>query len=103
MFTLQQLNHLFNVKLRRSDVRYRLDENDKATRVLEEKVAELERWRIDLEDRIAKRSQHVDDVLEERLKQINACKKEYRANFDVCSTNHSLNNQRHKDNQETFR
>ena len=61
MFTLQNLNHLFNVKLRRSDVRLRLDENDKATRVLEQKVAELEKWRIDIEERIANRSKEVDE------------------------------------------
>ena len=61
MFTLEQLNHFFNVKLRRSDVRYRLDENDKATRVLENKVDELEKWRLELEDRIAKRIEHVDE------------------------------------------
>ena len=80
------------MKLRRSDVRSRLDENDKATRLLEDKVAELEKWRVDLEDRIDKWSKHVDDILEERLNQINACKKELRANFDECSTNHTLNN-----------
>ena len=61
MFTLQNLNHLFNAKLRRSDVRLRLDENDKATRVLEQKVAELEKWRIDIEERIANRSKEVDE------------------------------------------
>ena len=61
MFTLQNLNHLFNVKLRRSDVRLRLDENDKATRVLEQKVEELEKWRIDIEERIANRSKEVDE------------------------------------------
>ena len=51
MFTLNQLHKLFNLQLRRSDVRKRLDENDSATRVLEDKVAELERWRLDLEQR----------------------------------------------------
>ena len=66
MFTLFQLHQLFNVQLRRSDVRFRIDENDKATRVLEDKVAELERWREDLEDRIAKRSSYVDEVFENK-------------------------------------
>ena len=64
MFTLQNLNHLFNVKLRRSDVRLRLDENDKATRVLEQKVEELEKWRIDIEERIANRNKEVDEQFE---------------------------------------
>ena len=49
------------MKLRRSDVRLRLDENDKATRVLEQKVEELEKWRIDIEERIANRSKEVDE------------------------------------------
>ena len=61
MFTIQNLNDLFNVKLRRSDVRLRLDENDKATRVLEQKVEELEKWRIDIEERMANRNKEVDE------------------------------------------
>lgn len=103
MFTLQQLHDLFNVQLRRSDVRYRLDENDKATRVLEQKVDDLEKWRIDLEDRIKKRSKEVDGWLDHKQDQINACKKEYRENFAICEDNHRINNQRHLDNQETFK
>ena len=66
MFTLQNLNHLFNVKLRRSDVRLRLDENDKATRVLEQKVEELEKWRIDIEERIANRNKEVDEQFDHK-------------------------------------
>ena len=66
MFTLQNLNHLFNVKLRRSDVRLRLDENDKATRILEQKVEELEKWRIDIEERIANRSKEVDEQFDHK-------------------------------------
>ena len=61
MFTIQNLNDLFNVKLRRSDVRLRLDENDKATRILEQKVEELEKWRIDIEERMANRNKEVDE------------------------------------------
>ena len=61
MFTIQNLNDLFNVKLRRSDVRLRLDENDKATRVLEQKVEDLEKWRIDIEERMANRNKEVDE------------------------------------------
>ena len=92
MFTLQQLHDLFNVKLRRSDVRHRLDANDKATRVLEQKVDDLEKWRIDLEERIQKRSKEVDEWLDHKQDQINACKKEYRENFATCQDNHHLNN-----------
>ena len=66
MFTLQNLNHLFNVKLRRSDVRLRLDENDKATRILEQKVEELEKWRIDIEERITNRSKEVDEQFDHK-------------------------------------
>ena len=61
MFTIQNLNDLFNVKLRRSDVRLRLDENDRATRILEQKVEELEKWRIDIEERMANRNKEVDE------------------------------------------
>ena len=80
------------MQLRRSDVRFRLDENDKATRVLEQKVDELEKWRIDLEERFATRNKEVDGWLDHKQDQINACKKEYREKFDECSTNHTLNN-----------
>ena len=61
MFTIQNLNDFFNVKLRRSDVRLRLDENDRATRILEQKVEELEKWRIDIEERMANRNKEVDE------------------------------------------
>ena len=74
MFTLYQLHRLFNVQLNRSDVRYRLDENDKATRVLEDKVAELERWREDLEERIKKRSEYDDTMFDAKQHPINVFK-----------------------------
>ena len=45
------MNQLFNIKLRRSDVRKRLDVNDEDTVVLQDKVAELMMWRKDLEER----------------------------------------------------
>ena len=56
MFTLDQIQCLFHVLLRRSHVRARLTTEEKAIRVLEAKVAELEGWRPDIEERIAKRT-----------------------------------------------
>ena len=49
MFTLRQIHDLFNVLLKRSNVQARLTREEEKTRVLEEKVAELEAWRPDLE------------------------------------------------------
>ena len=62
MWSLYQLHRLFQVQLRRSDVRNRLDINDDRTVVLENKVAELERWRIDLEARIKATTEHNDET-----------------------------------------
>ena len=64
MFTLDQLQDLFNVLLRRSHVRTRLTTEEKAIRVLEAKVAELEKWRPDIESRIEARTKHVDLTFE---------------------------------------
>ena len=60
MFTLDQIQALFHVLLRRSHVRSRLTTEEKAIRVLEAKVAELEKWRPDIEERIKKREQEVN-------------------------------------------
>ena len=60
MFTLDQIQALFNVLLRRSHVRARLTTEEKAIRVLEAKVAELEKWRPDIEERIKKRNEDVN-------------------------------------------
>ncbi len=55
MFTIEQIHQLFHLLLRRSKVRARLDVNDEETRDARERIAELERWRIELEERWEKR------------------------------------------------
>ena len=49
MFNLRQIHDLFNVLLKRSNIQARLTTEEEKTRVLQEKVAELEAWRPDLE------------------------------------------------------
>ena len=49
MFTLRQIHDLFNVLLKRSNIQTRLTNEEEKTRVLQEKVAELEAWRPDIE------------------------------------------------------
>lgn len=49
MFSIEQLIQLFNVKLAKSYLRKQLTENNTATSVLQEKVGELERWRLKFE------------------------------------------------------
>lgn len=49
MFSLEQLQQLFRLQLRRSNVRKRIDINDEETLILQMKVSELEKWRVDLE------------------------------------------------------
>lgn len=102
MFTLEQLNHFFNVKLRRSDVRYRLDENDKATRVLEDKVDVLEKWRIELEDRIAKRIDFVDDSFKNVARRFDATNKNHKELDDLCHVQFKKNDSRYEETQTTF-
>ena len=45
MFTLEQMNQLFNLLLRSSNVRKRLDTNDVVTEELRKKVENFELWR----------------------------------------------------------
>ena len=52
MFTLDQLQHLFNVQFKRTHLLKRMTVNEAAVRELEEKVAALEKWRPDIEERI---------------------------------------------------
>ena len=60
MFTLDQIQHLFHALLRKSKVRSRLTTEEDKIRVLEAKVAELERWRPELTEKINKREKDVD-------------------------------------------
>ena len=61
MVTLDQMQALFHVLLRRSKVRARLTTEEKAIRILEQKVAELEKWRPDIEQRIKEREADVNN------------------------------------------
>ena len=49
MFNLKQIHDLFNVLLKRSNIQTRLTNEEEKVRVLQEKVAELEGWRPDIE------------------------------------------------------
>ena len=71
--------------------------------MLEEKVAELERWRIDLEDRVKTRAEHVDETFDSKQHQIDTFKKNTGENFDQCADNQRVAVQRHLENQETFK
>ena len=61
MWTVSQLHQLFHLLLRRSKVRSRLDINDADTAKLQKQVAELERWRGELENRWAERHTEVNN------------------------------------------
>ena len=49
MFNLKQIHDLFNVLLKRSNIQTRLTNEEEKVRVLQEKVADLEAWRPDIE------------------------------------------------------
>ena len=63
LFTIQQIQHLFNVLHRRSMIHDRMTAHEERTKILEAKVAELEKWRPLLEGRIQKRETDVDSKL----------------------------------------
>lgn len=62
---------MFNLQLGRSKVRARLDRNDDETAVLKSKVAELERWRAELEARLNVRNSQVDTNFDNVRNRIN--------------------------------
>ena len=66
-----------------------MTENERATRVLEQKVAELEKWRPQLEDRIKKRSEAVDKKFEHSHDLLEAHKGNVKDQFMICSINHN--------------
>ena len=81
MFTLDQLQHLFNVQFKRTHLMKRMSVNEAATRVLEEKVAALESWRPDIEERIAKRTKMVDVLIAEEDLRLKKFKKTVEEEF----------------------
>ena len=81
--------------MRRSHVQARLTTEEKAIRVLEAKVAELEKWRPDLEQRIKDRSEHVDKEFQEHHNRLEAFKGEVKEQFQVCAMNHTTNDDRY--------
>ena len=83
--------------LKRSKVRARLTKEESCIRVLEEKVAALEAWRPDIEQRIEKRELDVDENFKLINDRIEAFKGEVKEQNSVCSANHALNDNRHDD------
>ena len=76
-------------------MRKRLDENIDDTRVLEAKVAELERWRFDLEDRFKEERDSTTDRFSQVHRRIDVFKKEFKEEFDTCAGNRERNNTRY--------
>ena len=60
LFTIEQIQHLFNVLHRRSIIHDRMTAHEQRTKILEDKVAELEKWRPLIEGHIEKREADVD-------------------------------------------
>ena len=81
-FTLETLQHLVNVQLRRSEVQARLTREEEKVKVLEAKVAELEKWRPDIEERIAARWKFSDKKRQELWKQIDENRLYSEENFE---------------------
>jgi chaperonin cofactor prefoldin len=61
MFSIDQFHQLFHYFMNRSKARKRLDKNDTDTARLQNQVAELEKWREDLESRLKNKHQQIDD------------------------------------------
>lgn len=68
-------------------MRDRLTTEEKAIRVLEAKVAELERWRPDIEERIKVRTKQVNKQFEHHSDVVEAFKGVTKAEFDIIANN----------------
>lgn len=68
MVTVKQMVQLFNLLIKKSNVKKRLDRNDNDTRTLQQQVAELQAWRSAHETKVAERTTHVDEYLEKLRK-----------------------------------
>lgn len=96
-FSLVQIQELFNVLLKRSNVQRRLTENEEATRVLEEKVAHLEQWRHDHEVRVEGRTAFVDRKFENFNDQLEAFRGQVSVKFQNCEMNHVQGDNRYNE------
>ena len=103
MFSIEQFHQLFHLFLNRSKARKRLDINDADTAKLQAQVAELERWRAELENRWEERHKAIDNKFESddtRFKQLND---EMTYEFNVCSKKFIVNDEREEETQRTFK
>lgn len=101
--TLSQIHELFNVMLRRSNVRKRLGTEEGKTRLLEQKVEALEQWRQDIEERIAVKNEQIDQRFlknEELHSNLEAYTK---FSFSGCEKQKEINDGRNKEMRQGFK
>jgi flagellar capping protein FliD len=103
MFTISQFHQLFHYFLRKSDARDRLDQNDSDTAELQRQVAELERWREDLEGRFKDRSDFVNDKFASDDTRFSNFKDETIFEFNNCAKKFIINDEREEETQRTFK
>ena len=99
MLSLHQVQELFNVLLRRSDVQTRLTTSEKHGSNLEERIVELENWRNDLEERIKTRSEAVDKRFEIGDAMLRVFQTKVSDQFGVCRHEHTKNDERYDETQ----
>lgn len=83
--------------MRKSDARDRLDQNDSDTAELQRQVAELERWREDLEGRFKDRSDFVNDKFASDDTRFSNFKDETIHEFNNCAKKFIVNDEREEE------
>lgn len=102
VFSLRQFHQVFHLLLRRSKVRSRLDVNDSDTVVLQNKVDELEKWRIDLEDRLATKHAEIQVKFDNDDERFKSFKYSCELEFEHAEKEFKKNDRRDDNNQKTF-
>ena len=102
MLSLHQVQELFNVLLKRSDLQARLKTSEVHGSNLEDRILQLENWRNDLEQRIQARSDQVDKRFEIGDARFRQFEDKVDEQYGVCQSEHEKNDDRFKEILGTF-
>ena len=94
MLSLHQVQQLFNVLLKRSDLQARLKTSEVHGSNLEDRILQLENWRNDLEQRIQARSDQVDKRFEIGDARFRQFEDKVDEQYGVCQSEHEKNDDR---------
>lgn len=101
--TLRQFEELFNALLKRSGVNTRLTETEAETKVLKEKVAALEDWKTELEERLYARNEEVDNRIAKEENRLDVFKGEAKVNFNRFEKYNAVQDSRYQEIKAIFK